>query len=81
MSGVGALAENHVNDGLCGELIFTILRDQFTRLRDGDRFWFQIYLPRPMVRQIQRQTLATIIKRNTPIGDELQADVFHVPEQ
>jgi len=78
---VGALAEDHANDGLCGELIFTILRDQFTRLRNGDRFWFQVYLPTPMVRQIQRQTLATIIKRNTPIGDELQADVFHVPEQ
>ena len=59
---VGALAEDHVNGGLCGELIFTILRDQFTRVRDGDRFWFETYLPPSMVRQIQKQTLAKIIQ-------------------
>jgi peroxidase len=76
---VGALAEDHVNDGLVGELVFTILKDQFTRLRDGDRFWYQSYLPRPLVRLVEKQTLARIIRRNTPIRSELQADVFHTP--
>lgn len=38
---VGGLAEDHVNGGLVGETFFTILKDQFTRLRDGDRFWYQ----------------------------------------
>jgi peroxidase len=76
---VGALAEDHVNGGQVGELIFTVLRDQFTRLRDGDRFWYQTYLPRPWVKYLENQTLATIIRRNTSIGHELQRDVFQVP--
>jgi len=76
---VGALAEDHVNGGLVGELIFTILKDQFTRLRDGDRFWYQSYLPRNLIRQVEKQTLTKIIRRNTPIRGELQADPFHTP--
>jgi hypothetical protein len=78
---MGALAENHVNGGQVGELIFTVLRDQFTRLRDGDRFWYQTYLPPAWVRNLESQTLATIIRRNAPIGHELQRDVFQVPAQ
>jgi len=30
------LAEDHVHGGLVGETFFTILKDQFERLRDGD---------------------------------------------
>ncbi|HEX4666975.1 MAG TPA: peroxidase family protein [Chthoniobacterales bacterium] len=78
---VGALAEDHVNGGLVGELVYTILKDQFTRLRDGDRFWYQSYLPRSLVRKLEKQTLARIIRRNTPISGELQADVFLVPNE
>lgn len=76
---MGALAEDHVNGAQVGELIFTVLKDQFTRLRDGDRFWYQTYLPPAWVRHLENQTLATIIQRNTPIGSELQRDVFTVP--
>jgi Animal haem peroxidase len=78
---VGALAEDHVNGGLVGELVYTILKDQFTRLRDGDRFWYQSYLPRSLVRKLEKQTLAKIIRRNTPISVELQSDVFLVPNE
>src|SRR5207249_8740239 len=44
---VGALAEDHVAGSSTGPLIRAALKDQFTRLRDGDRFWYQnqpIYL-------------------------------------
>ena len=78
---MGALSEDHVNGGQVGELIFTILRDQFTRLRDGDRFWYRTYLPRAWVKYLEDQTLAMIIRRNTSIGHELQRDVFQVPAQ
>ena len=37
---VGMLAEDHLPDASIGELIGTILADQFERLRDGDRFWY-----------------------------------------
>ncbi|MEO5720202.1 MAG: peroxidase family protein [Chthoniobacterales bacterium] len=76
---VGGLAEDHVNGGLVGELFFTIMRDQFTRLRDGDRFWYQTYLPQDLVNKVERQPLSAIVKRNTPIGAELQRNVFRVP--
>lgn len=72
----GMLAEDHKNGALVGETMYRVLRDQFIRLRDGDRFWYESYLPRHMVQLVEQQTLSVIIKRNTEIGDELQANVF-----
>ncbi len=72
----GMLAEDHRSGALVGETMYRVLRDQFIRLRDGDRFWYQGYLPPPMVQLVEQQTLSVIIKRNTEIGDELQANVF-----
>ena len=75
---VGGLAEPHVPGALVGETILTILKDQFERLRDGDRFWYQGYLPPEMVRIVEDQTLARIIRRNTEIGNELRDNPFRV---
>lgn len=38
---VGGLAEPHVEGGAVGELFATIIADQFARLRNGDRHWFE----------------------------------------
>ena len=76
---VGGLSEDHVPGALVGETFFAILKDQFERLRDGDRFWYEGYLSPEMVRMVNDQTLARIIRRNTTIGNELQDDVFHLP--
>ncbi len=38
---VGLLAEDHVPGSSVGMTSQTILVDQFRRLRDGDRFWYQ----------------------------------------
>jgi len=73
---VAGLAERHVRGALVGETFRAILVDQFERLRDGDRFWYEIYLPPQMVLMVERQTLGRIIRRNTRIGNELQGDVF-----
>lgn len=75
---VGLLAEPHVVNAQVGETLWRVLSDQFTRLRDGDRFWYEAYLPRRMVRMVNRQTLGTIIRRNTDAGLELDRDVFKV---
>ncbi len=75
---VGGLAEAHVRGALVGETFFTILKDQFERLRDGDRFWYRGYLPRQLVRLVEHQTLARIIRRNTGIGSELPRNPFLV---
>lgn len=61
-----------------GQTFARILGDQFERLRDGDRFWYEAYLPRFLLDTVERQTLAAIIRRNTTIGNELQDDVFRV---
>ncbi len=76
---VGGLAEDHVEGALVGELMYHIIRDQFIRLRDGDRFWYERSFHPFVARFLEQQTLAAIIRRNTAIGDEIPDDVFRVP--
>ncbi|YCM44252.1 peroxidase family protein [Verrucomicrobiaceae bacterium 227] len=72
------LCEEDVPDSMVGETYQRILVDQFTRLRDGDRFYYESALPSEMVEMIQEQTLATIVRRNTDIGEELPDNVFSI---
>lgn len=76
---VGGVVEDHVNGGQVGETFAAILKDQFQRTRDGDRFWYESYLDAATLATVQAQTLGIIVKRNTFIGAEMQDDVFHVP--
>ncbi|MEZ6243968.1 MAG: peroxidase family protein [Phycisphaerales bacterium] len=78
-SWVGLLAEPRRDQGLVGETMSRVLSDQFTRLRDGDRFWYAAYLPSDVRDMVEEQTLAVIIRRNTSIGDEIPDNVFFVP--
>lgn len=75
---VGGLAEEHVNGGIVGELFHTIIADQFSRTRDGDRFFYlndEHLLS--LAPDIERTTLSDIIRRNTSITN-IQDDVFRV---
>ena len=76
---VAGLAEDHLEGAMVGETFATIIANQFERLRLGDRFWYERYLPDPLLELVEEQTLASIIRRNTDIGDELQDNVFMVP--
>ena len=76
---IGCLAEDKAPNALVGRLVRAVLVDQFRRLRDGDRFWYQIYLPEPFLSIVESQKLSDIIRRNTGIGSELQDDVFCLP--
>ncbi len=75
---VGVLAERPASGGLLGETGRAILIDQFQRLRDGDRFWYESYLSPELVAEVNRRTLATIIRENTGVGAEIPDDVFRV---
>jgi len=77
---VGLLAEPAAPGSMVGETLHMILVDQFERLRDADRFWYESYLPGDLVELVNQQTLSEIIKRNTSIGDELPSDVFAAVE-
>jgi hypothetical protein len=72
---LGGLAEDPVNGGLVGELVFTVVKLQFERLRDGDRFWYE-RLPDDLLRDVADNRLSDVIRRNTNIGNEISNNVF-----
>lgn len=75
---VGALAEDHVRGGSVGELTRTVLLEQFTALRDGDRFWYENMMDGSELREIQQTWLSDIIERNTDLTS-IQDNAFIVP--
>ncbi len=72
---VGMLAENHVPGGNTGPLVARIMVDQFTRIRDGDRFWYERTYSGAALHQLRNTTLADVIRRNTGLVN-LQSNVF-----
>lgn len=78
---VGGLAEKPVGNALTGEMLQAILLEQFRRLRHGDRFWYEEQFYDEEIDELNRTTLADIIKRNTPIQkNEIQNNVFIASE-
>jgi hypothetical protein len=71
----GVLAEDHVAGSSTGPLTRRILADQFQRLRDGDRFWYQRVFSGSALDRLERTTLSDIIERNTGVRG-LQDNVF-----
>uniref|UniRef100_A0A1I7XQW2 Uncharacterized protein n=1 Tax=Heterorhabditis bacteriophora TaxID=37862 RepID=A0A1I7XQW2_HETBA len=75
---VGGMLEG--GDNGPGELFRAIIKDQFLRLRDSDRFWFENRLngifSEDEVKEIWNITLRDIIKDTTNISENmLQRDV------
>lgn len=76
---VGALAEDHVPGTMVGPLLRIALIDQFTRLRDGDPYWYEARFGGATLRRLRETRLADVIRRNTTIGPaELRDDVFRL---
>ena len=74
---VGALAEDHLDGGSVGELTRKMLVDQFTALRDGDRFWYQNMFEGSQLAEIENTRLSDVIERNS-LSTNLQKNVFFV---
>jgi peroxidase len=72
---VVALSANHAPGSSVGPLTRAILSDQFERLRDGDRMWFEKTFSGRMLNQLENTTLADIVERNTNLTN-LQANLF-----
>jgi hypothetical protein len=77
---VGALAEDHVPGGSTGALVQAIVADQFERLRDGDRFWYENTFSGRSLRAIESTSLSDVIQRNTTVSN-LQEDVFFLQSE
>lgn len=75
---IGMLCEDHLPGKEVGELIFTVLTDQFYRLREGDRFYYEYdtRFSASDIEIINKTKLSDIIKRNT--GLDVRNDVFNI---
>ncbi len=72
---VAGLAEKPVGDSLFGQTFTKIMSDQFTRLRDGDRFWYENQFSGKELQAIKNTKLSDIIERNTDF-DNVQKNAF-----
>lgn len=74
---VGIVSENRMPDRLFGETTFKIITDQFKRVRDGDRYYYELDpgLSREEVNRIANTRLKDLILRNTAVT-VLQNEVF-----
>lgn len=69
------LSEQPVPGALVGPLFRSAIVEQFARLRDADRFWYQNYLPPAARAWAESQTLGAILVRNSKVG-AIPASVF-----
>jgi hypothetical protein len=80
---VGMLSEPHPPGEELGELQRAIWREQFTRLRDGDRYFYANDPALPLIEQTYgvtyQNSLAQLIELNT--GARTQAGVFTIPQR
>lgn len=74
---VGMVSEERLSGRLFGETTQHIITDQFKRLRDGDRYYYELDpgLTRDEINRITRTRLKDVILRNTDIT-VLQNEVF-----
>jgi hypothetical protein len=74
---VGALAEDHSPGADVGPLTKAVLVDQFTRLRDGDRFFYlNQFSGKELSDLLANTSLTKIIERNTGVTN-LQDNIFY----
>lgn len=75
---IGALAEKPAGGAIVGELIRTVLAEQFTCLRDGDRFWYANdpeLVQRGLMPEIEAIRLSDVVRWNTRIR-QMPTDIF-----
>ncbi|KAJ3091829.1 hypothetical protein HK102_013291 [Quaeritorhiza haematococci] len=80
---VGGLAEDHLSSARVGPLFAASIMDQFTRLRDGDRFYYKNYnqtglWTKAEVDEIDSITLGKLITLNTDI-ENYPDNAFQIP--
>ncbi|KAJ2954273.1 hypothetical protein O0L34_g2524 [Tuta absoluta] len=79
---VGGVLEDQVEGGKVGPLFRCLLLEQFKRLRDGDRFWYEnptVFKPEQL-EQIRQTSLARVLCDNGDNIDTIGENVFLLPE-
>ena len=78
---VGGMVESDLEIGRPGELFRTVIKEQFIRIRDSDRFWFEnrhngLFI-KEEIEEIRKIRLWDIIVNTTSVPpDAIQKDVF-----
>ncbi len=75
---LGGLAEKHIPGGVVGPTFACIFGMTFSRLRDGDRFWYKnpyVFTPRQKI-QLEKVSLAKVICNNGDDIPTIQKSVF-----
>ena len=75
---VGGLAEDHLPGSSMGATFTSILVNQFERLRDGDRFWYENVFSGEQLASLRQTKLSEVIQRNSH-AVVLQSNVFFMP--
>ena len=81
---IGGLAETDLNEDSIGPLFLAVLKDQFERSRDGDRFWYEhdpqfvqeLAETKETLASFKRRRLSDVIRDNTAITF-LHGNVFY----
>jgi Ca2+-binding RTX toxin-like protein len=77
----GGLAEDHIPGGVIGPTFARIIGDQFTALRDGDRYYFENqHFDKQTLNEIKHTTLSDLILRDTDTT-AMQGDAFVATER
>lgn len=79
---VGGILEDQIKGGKVGPLFRCILLEQFRRLRDGDRFWYEnptTFKPEQL-QQLKETSLARILCDSGDNIDTIGENVFLLPE-
>lgn len=63
------------NCSMLGELFHKVIKEQFEKIRNGDRLWYENRLNCSQIKYINSTTLSDILKRNTCLK-EIQYNVF-----
>jgi peroxidase len=78
---VGGISEPPFPGAVVGELVRAVIADQFTRTRDGDRFFYLNTFPQNWKNYFNNLHFSDVILRNTTIGKkEIQKNVFLVQD-
>ncbi|KAL3073258.1 hypothetical protein niasHS_000010 [Heterodera schachtii] len=75
---LGGIVEKRLPDALIGPTFSCIIGDQFRRLRDGDRFWYENdgVFTQLQLAQIRKTSLAKVLCTNGDDIDRIQPNVF-----
>ena len=77
---VGGLSEQKEGDSMLGETMTSVNANQFERLRDGDRFWYENVFSGDELTELNNLTLSDVIQRNTGIENIQDSVMRNAPE-